>query len=424
MLAECWVQLRSANYYVKIKTMPNLFIKGNDGQFTRKLPNAPLGIFGGEVSIGGTSATPSARNLNAVSTSGAVVNQPQPRVFPPATPLPTAPIPSPYTPPVAPQAPTPQVNNPYDAFNLLLQESLKAAQKIDSTDLLKQQRALQRTSLERSRGTGVTPPTAEELKFLSPAQQESMRNASVSALEPDIDEISYQLKKNEQERKNLIEQIQLAQKGATELGDRNLKERTLEETIRKNKADEKTSGLLGGLTAAQINATVNNIAGQFDAEQTVKDFNTANSSINTLRSIGVKTKSPTDDMAFIYAFAKIMDPNSVVREGEYKTVQDYAQSLVQRYATGVDRVVDNSNFLTEDAKTKMLSTLEGKVNSLKKSYDNVAKEYQRQINDAYSGKPRQITNYGGVETPQSGGTIVEYQGKQYSVDASGEMIPI
>lgn len=147
------------------------------------------------------------------------------------------------------------------------------------------------------------------------------------------------------------------------------------------------------LTDAQKAADIRSIRSAFDNEQIVKDYNTSNSSINTLRAIGVNSKSPADDIAFIYAFAKIMDPNSVVREGEYKTVQDYAQSLVQRYTTGVKRVVDNTNFLTVDAKTKMLATLEAKVGSQKKSYENLSSEYQRQINDVYAGKPVTITNY-------------------------------
>lgn len=150
---------------------------------------------------------------------------------------------------------------------------------------------------------------------------------------------------------------------------------------------------VGALTAAQINATVNQIAGGFDNEQTVKDYNSASSALRGIESLGTSSKSPTDDMAFIYAFAKIMDPNSVVREGEYKTVQDYGQALVQKAGLNLQRITDNSNFLTKDAKDKMLATLQTKVGAMKKGYDQVAGEYQRQIDDAYAGKPRQITNY-------------------------------
>jgi hypothetical protein len=33
----------------------------------------------------------------------------------------------------------------------------------------------------------------------------------------------------------------------------------------------------------------------------------------------------------VYAFAKIMDPESVVREGEYETVKKYSQSLLSKW---------------------------------------------------------------------------------------------
>jgi hypothetical protein len=159
-------------------------------------------------------------------------------------------------------------------------------------------------------------------------------------------------------------------------------------------AKEAREASTGGLTPAQINSTVNSIASQFRSEQIVKDFNNANASYQAIKSIGTDTRSPTDDMAFIYAFAKIMDPNSVVREGEYKTVQDYAQALVSKYAIGLKRIFDNSNFLTKDAKEKMLTTLGGKVETLYSQYKNLEAEYQRQIDDAYAGTSRTLTGYG------------------------------
>lgn len=48
--------------------------------------------------------------------------------------------------------------------------------------------------------------------------------------------------------------------------------------------------------------------------------------INTARTLA---DSGTDDQALIYTFAKVMDPNSVVRESEYDTVQRFSQSLAQ-----------------------------------------------------------------------------------------------
>lgn len=160
-----------------------------------------------------------------------------------------------------------------------------------------------------------------------------------------------------------------------------------------------TGGEGAKLTPAQINSTVNSIAGAFDNEPIVKSYNVANEGYQTINSIGVDTKSPADDIAFIYAFAKIMDPNSVVREGEYNTIQRYAQTWADNFGFTAKRIFQNTNFLSSDAKQKMLNALTPKINTLTSQYQNLASEYQRQIDDAYAGKSRQITNYaGGVGT--------------------------
>jgi len=153
------------------------------------------------------------------------------------------------------------------------------------------------------------------------------------------------------------------------------------------------ASLYGGLTPGQVNTTINSIASAFDNELIVKSYNTAQEGYQTIKTIGVKTKSPADDIAFIYAFAKIMDPNSVVREGEYNTIQKYAQNWAQTFGFKAQRVFSNTNFLSADAKQKMLNALTPKVNTITSQYKNLRKEYQRQIDDARAGVPRTITEY-------------------------------
>ena len=148
-----------------------------------------------------------------------------------------------------------------------------------------------------------------------------------------------------------------------------------------------------GLTPAQINTTVNQIAGAFDNEPIVKNYNTAQEGYQTLQKIGVKTSSPADDIAFIYAFAKIMDPNSVVREGEYNTIQRYAQTWADTFGFTAKRLFSNTNFLSSDAKQKMLNALTPKVQTLTDQYNKTKSEYQRQMDDARAGLPRTITDY-------------------------------
>lgn len=168
------------------------------------------------------------------------------------------------------------------------------------------------------------------------------------------------------------------------------------------KAKEEADKKMGGLTPAQINTTVTQIAGAFDNEPIVKNYNTTMEGYNTLQSIGVKTTNPADDIAFIYAFAKIMDPNSVVREGEYNTIQKYAQSWASTFGFSAKRIFSNTNFLGADAKQKMLTALGSKVGSIQNQYTNLKSEYQRQMNDAYAGKPRNLTSYESGNIPRGG----------------------
>lgn len=145
-----------------------------------------------------------------------------------------------------------------------------------------------------------------------------------------------------------------------------------------------------GLSTAQMNSTINQIAQAFDNEPIVKEYNTIAQTFNALQNAG---STPTDDIQRIYAFAKVMDPNSAVREGEYKTVQDYATSLLQKYGLNSKRVFTNSGFLTDEARGFLSNTLQNRLASSQKAYDNVANEYQRRISDVQSGNFNSITNY-------------------------------
>jgi hypothetical protein len=120
-------------------------------------------------------------------------------------------------------------------------------------------------------------------------------------------------------------------------------------------------------------------ASQFDNELSVKNYQQSAEAATFLESLD-NLGTSTDNIAAVYAFAKIMDPNSVVREGEYKTVQDYAQALFERFGLSAKRVIDNSNFLTSEAIKNMKDTVSKKVGASEKNYKNIYNEYVKQIN--------------------------------------------
>lgn len=127
----------------------------------------------------------------------------------------------------------------------------------------------------------------------------------------------------------------------------------------------------------QVITKVQQVAGQFDGEAVVKEYNQIIVSLDAVKNAGT---TPTDDIQRIYAFAKIMDPNSVVREGEYKTVQDYSTALLERLGLKAVRVFDNRGFLTQEARGFLLKTLNNRFASTEKAYKNIYNEYGRRIN--------------------------------------------
>lgn len=167
-----------------------------------------------------------------------------------------------------------------------------------------------------------------------------------------------------------------------------------EDANRKQKAAGGGSGGLGGMfSAAQISSTINQIAGAFDNEPIVKNFNILDEGYRFAQSLSNKTTNPSDDQGLIYAFAKAMDPGSVVREGEYATVQKYAQSWINSFGSSVEQAIAGTGFLTPTARQNIKKTIEARYNVSKKSYDNVFNSYQKRIEDARSGKGNTLTNY-------------------------------
>ena len=151
----------------------------------------------------------------------------------------------------------------------------------------------------------------------------------------------------------------------------------------------KASGA-GALSSSQMNSTINQIAGSFDNEPIVKEFNTISANVNFIKTAG---SSPTDDIGRIYAFAKVMDPNSVVREGEYKTVQDYSQALLHNYGLKAKRVFDNAGFLTPEARTFLKDTLQRRLNTSEQQYKQVQSQYQKRIDAVQGGGFNTLTDY-------------------------------
>lgn len=141
-----------------------------------------------------------------------------------------------------------------------------------------------------------------------------------------------------------------------------------------------------GSLPPRMQTQVNGIASAFRSEPVVKRTNTIAEAVSFVQSLPQNSNSPADDQALIYAFAKAMDPESVVREGEYATVQKYAQSWLDNFKFNAARIINNQEFLTPQARANMKATILKRYAAAKTQYDNVRKGFARQVTAATSGK--------------------------------------
>lgn len=180
----------------------------------------------------------------------------------------------------------------------------------------------------------------------------------------------------------------------------------------------------------KLKADAEKIASQFDNEPIVKDYNQLAAANSYVGMMDNKTDNPADDQGLIYAFAKAMDPTGVVKEGEYKTAQEYTQAVLTRFGFTVKRLFDASGFISEDARKNIKATMATKLNAQKRLYDNVQSEYGRRIEKSVNSQGQQfltpgqgkdfVTNYAGAlsGTPSDSGAT-QQGAPQQAVPANG-----
>ena len=142
----------------------------------------------------------------------------------------------------------------------------------------------------------------------------------------------------------------------------------------------------GGTFPPRVQQRIDAKGKEFNGQPVVKRIQQMAEAVTFADGLDINTKNPSDDQAMIYAFAKAMDPDSVVREGEYATVQKYAQSWAQSFGFNAQRIFSNSAFLTPEARANMKNTIRAKYRSAVPQYRNVRKNYVGQV-DRIIGKP-------------------------------------
>ena len=160
-----------------------------------------------------------------------------------------------------------------------------------------------------------------------------------------------------------------------------------------NQADDRAprvtvnaGGAGGSAFPTGVQARIDAKGKEFNSQPIVKRIQTMAEAVSFANAFDPKTTNPADDQALIYAFAKAMDPDSVVREGEYNTVQKYAQSWADTFGFDAKRIFSNTAFLTPQARANMKATIAAKYQSALPQYRNVRKNYVAQMDRLTGGK--------------------------------------
>ena len=316
----------------------------------------------------------------------------------------------------------------------------------------------QRNRLVEARFRARADFTPEELRRLTPAQQEALRRGDVSGLQTQLGGVESSLgylsseREGEMKREAIRRKEELAAQqqkeekyGPIEVGGSLLQlnpQTGKYDVVYQSPTASKLMEVSPGTTlydpatgqvvyqAPQTSATVspsttqstvNQIVGAFDNEPVVRNFTVSAGGYQTMQNISNNTTNPADDIAMIYQFAKIMDPNSVVREGEYATVQRYAQSWAESFGFNAARTFSNTKFLTSEAIANMKASAAAKYRADYAAYINLQNEYNRRIEEAKRGGiTGSISDYaagysvtgespGGSAEPTSSGQLFDFR---------------
>jgi hypothetical protein len=139
---------------------------------------------------------------------------------------------------------------------------------------------------------------------------------------------------------------------------------------------------------------VSDLRKEFNALPEVKNYRTV---VPIVQSIQNAKDTQAGDLDFIYAVGKILDPESVVREGEMNLVIKTGSPL-ERFKGAVSGVMGGGR-LTPTIRNNLLQMLNSRVGEIKRGYDSAESMYRR--NAERRGLPTDeiFMDFGNVSVP-------------------------
>lgn len=160
-------------------------------------------------------------------------------------------------------------------------------------------------------------------------------------------------------------------------------------------------------------------ANTFGSSPIVKTYNDLVAAANLINGVDKNTQNPADHQALVYNFAKALDPDSVVREGEYATIKKYSQGLISRFGGEVKQAVSGSGFLSPGAIEAIQTATQNRVKAYQPQYDNLKSQTAQRINNV-AGKnvaDQVLLDYESGYTAPGGKVLVNSAGEQFDASA-------
>lgn len=176
-------------------------------------------------------------------------------------------------------------------------------------------------------------------------------------------------------------------------------------------------GLLSNLPTS-IQGKLVTISDDFGKSDIVKRFNATTEALRTVNNIDPLSKNPADHQSIIYSFAKSLDPDSVVREGEYATVKKYSQSLLNKYEGEINQAINGTGFLSPKAIADIKLAMLNNFNSKKPVYDNLYQQTSAKLNSIAGSNvsDKLLVNYDIPSTTGGGpAKTINIKGNTYEV---------
>jgi len=186
------------------------------------------------------------------------------------------------------------------------------------------------------------------------------------------------------------------------------------------------NGANGGIYDLLDYRTANAVIAQgnsFGTSDIVKKYNNIVGASNLIAGIDPNTTNPAEHQAIVYNFAKALDPDSVVREGEYATVKKYSQNLLSKYKGEIKQAIAGTGFLSPQAIKDIQAATDNRIKAYEPQYQNLRNQTKTRIN-SIAGKDvgdLVLLEYdqgytGNNQTSSQSGTNVTPSGVTYTIE--------